>query len=96
MKIKLHNSMGKSNNTFGLKFLFNDKILIYLSLNNNYLHLYHRIYDRYSFLIFYLDTNELEEGYGFEVHDNESTLNWWKKSIYNWKDIGESDENPIT
>ncbi len=86
MKIKLHNSLGKSlYNNGQLRFIFDEKSLIYLYENR--MNIAYRIDDNYFFLKFSCDTRKFEEGRGFGKEDRTSHPNWWKDSSYQWKEM---------
>ncbi len=84
MRIKLHNSMGKVvENSNRYHFLFNEKIFV--SLSEQQFLLTYRIDDKYGFLVFFFDTKEFEEWYGFGINRKLPDPDWWKKEI--WKEI---------
>ncbi len=77
--------MGKLNNRFDLKFIFDDKIFI--DSFSNFLRLYYQIDDQYSFLTFYHKTKEFKEWAGFGRNRKFRNPKWWEECGFQWKEM---------
>ncbi len=94
MRIKLHNSMGKINRDYNLRFLVNESLYIRLSCRS--LLLFYRINDDYPFLRFSPETKEFKKDVGFGKDHRNPNSKWWKTYSWKWKEIGKEDENQST
>ncbi len=85
MKIKLHNSLGKINKEYDIWFLFDEKMIFYLS--GDFLRFRYQIDDWDFFLVFSSNTKEFEEWIGFGKNTKQK-LNWCKDFGWNWEEMG--------
>ncbi len=82
MKIKLHNSLAKVDNS--LNFLFDDKVTLYLYEDKT--SFTYQIDDYCAFLRFSSETKEFVELVGFGLNKKDDPL-WFKGPLWDWTEI---------
>lgn len=89
MKIKVHNSLAKTN--LRSEFIFNE--LIYFVVENSIIRLSHNIQDYGEFLSFNVITKELLPAKGFGKNLKFTLSTWWKRTGIIWSEIMEEEQN---
>lgn len=86
MRIKLHNSLGKTDEGFHSHFYFNK--IMYLYFNMYSLKFTYDVDDSLFFLHFSPKTKEFSEGLGFGIQTKETpSRRKWKDSRWNWEEM---------
>ncbi len=85
MKIKLHNSLCLQD--VNCLFLFSQGV--YVSYVAFRLYLHYNILDLYPFISFFPETETFETDQNFGKKTRTREENWWKDSIYDWKEMSE-------